>query len=134
MSPQPARHGERFARLAIGVLGVWVTTMFVGSAVRAAGDAAHGAVVYQMCQDCHSINENEVGPMHKGVVGRMSGTVPGYSYSSALRRAKIVWTEENLDRWLAGPQKLAPGTKMFFQLANAQDRADVIAFLKQHAR
>jgi cytochrome c len=132
MLPQAARYGERSARLVIGVICVWVAIIFVGSPARAAGDAAHGAVVYQMCQDCHSINENDIGPMHKGVVGRISGTVPGYNYSSALRNAKIVWTEENLDKWLAGPQKLVPGTKMFFHLDNPKDRADVIAFLKQH--
>jgi cytochrome c len=130
---QPASHRERSARLVIGVICVWLVIISVGRSARAAGDAAHGAIVYQMCQDCHSINENDVGPMHKGVVGRMSGTVPGYNYSSALRNAKIVWTEENLDKWLAGPQKLVPGTKMFFHLDNPKDRADVIAFLKQHA-
>jgi cytochrome c len=133
MLPLPAGHRERSARLVTGVTCFWVAIIFVGSPARAAGDAAHGAVVYQMCQNCHSINENDVGPMHKGLVGRMSGTVPGYNYSSALRNAKIVWTEKNLDKWLAGPQKLVPGTRMFFQLANPQDRADVIAFLKQHA-
>lgn len=53
----------------------------------AAGDAARGAVLYKDCQLCHSIEKNDVGPMHKGVVGRISGTVPGYDYSPGLKAA-----------------------------------------------
>ena len=105
-----------------------------GPEARAAGDAAHGEVLYQGCQDCHSIDKNDVGPMHKGVVGRMSGSVPGYGYSQALRNAKIVWTEENLDKWLSDPQQFIPGSRMFYDVANPNDRADLIAFLKERAR
>jgi cytochrome c len=100
----------------------------------AAGDATRGQILYQGCQDCHSIEKNDVGPMHKGVVGRTAGTVPGYNYSPALRSAKIVWTEENLDKWLTSPQDLVPETKMFHEVKNPQDRADLIAFLKERAR
>jgi cytochrome c len=98
----------------------------------AAGDPVRGEAIYQGCQDCHSIDENDVGPMHRGVVGRRAGAVAGYAYSSALKNANIVWTEDNLDRWLTDPQKFVPGTRMYFSLSNPQDRADVIAFLKAH--
>jgi len=111
-----------------------LAVMFCGSPAKAAGDAARGEVLYQGCQDCHSIDKNDVGPMHKGVVGRTAGTVPGYNYSPALRNSKIVWTEENLDKWLTNPQDFIPGTKMFFQVKNPQDRADLIAFLKERSR
>lgn len=100
----------------------------------AAGDPAHGAVLYKDCQVCHSIDKNDVGPMHKGVVGRTAGTVPGYSYSPALHDAKIVWNEQNLDQWLTDPQKFIPGSRMFYQVDDPQDRADLIAFLKERAR
>ena len=109
-------------------------TMFAAVSARAAGDVAHGETLYQGCLDCHSIEKNDVGPMHKGVVGRAAGTVPGYGYSAALKNAKIVWTEENLDKWLTSPQAFIPGTKMFYQVNNPQDRADIIAFLKERAR
>jgi cytochrome c len=72
--------------------------------------------------------------MHKGVVGRVAGTVPGYNYSPALRNAKIVWTQENLDKRPTSPQAFIPGTKMFYEVKNPQDRADLIAFLKDRAR
>jgi len=45
-----------------------------------------------------------------------------------------VWTEENLDKWLTRPQDFIPGTKMFYEVKNPQDRADLIAFLKDRAR
>ncbi len=100
----------------------------------ATGNAARGQTLYKGCADCHSINENAVGPMHKGVVGRKAGSVPGYDYSPDLKNSGIVWTEENLDKWLAGPQAMVPETKMFFDVPDAQDRADIIAFLKEKAR
>lgn len=134
MMSRPISRDARYERSVGAVLCVIGPIMLMGHHARAAGDPEHGAVLYQICQNCHSITENDVGPLHKGVVGRISGTVPGYDYSLALRNAKITWTEENLDKWLAGPQKLVPGTKMFFQLANPKDRSDVIAFLKERAR
>lgn len=93
------------------------------------GDPQHGAVVYQICQACHSLDEDDVGPRHRGVVGRRAGSVPGYPYSQALRASGVVFTPEVLDRWLANPQSVAPGTKMYFALKDARDRADVIAWL-----
>jgi cytochrome c len=100
----------------------------------ATGNAARGQTLYKGCADCHSINENGVGPMHKGVVGRKAGSVVGYDYSADLKNSGIVWTEENLDNWLAGPQAMVPETKMFFDVPDAQDRADVIAYLKEEAK
>ncbi len=127
----PFATGRRDAATFIAALAV----MLLGSnAGHAAGDAARGEVLYKGCRDCHSIETNDVGPMHKDVVGRTAGTVPGYDYSPALKDSKIVWTEDNLDRWLTNPEGLVPGTKMFFDVENPQDRADIIAFLKQRAR
>ena len=100
---------------------------------RLAGDPTHGKIVYQGCQGCHSLDEDDIGPRHRAVVGRAAGTVPGYAYSPALKSSRIVWDRDTLDRWLTNPQALVPGAKMFFMLPNAQDRADVIAYLaEQH--
>ena len=118
-------------KAAASLLGV---TAPLCTPANAAGDISRGEELYQGCQDCHSIEKNDVGPMHKGIVGRAAGTVPGYNYSPALRNAKIIWTEENLDKWLTNPQEFIPGTKMFYEVKNAQDRADIIAFLKERAR
>jgi len=99
-----------------------------------AGDPARGETVYQACQDCHSLDKNDVGPRHRGVYGRKAGSLPDYDYSKALKSANIVWNEETLDKWLTDPQAVAPGAKMFFHLSDPQDRADVIAYLKERAK
>jgi cytochrome c len=116
-------------------IAISIAATFLGSsAARAAGDVAHGEALYQGCQDCHSIDSNDVGPKHRGVVGRKAGSVPDYNYSPALKNSDFVWTEANLDQWLANPQKFVPGAKMFYHLDTASDRADVIQFLKERAR
>jgi cytochrome c len=95
------------------------------------GDAVRGAAVYQVCTGCHSLDEDDVGPHHRGVVGRVAGAIQGYPYSPALKASGVVWTPEALDRWLQNPQAFVPGTKMFFALMSTQDRADVIAYLAE---
>jgi cytochrome c len=82
---------------------------------------------------CHSLDKNGIGPSHRNVFGRTAGSVANYSYSAALKASNIVWSETTLDQWLTNPQALVPGTKMMFSVDNAQDRADVIAFLKDKA-
>jgi cytochrome c len=83
---------------------------------------------------CHSLDKNGIGPSHQGVFGRKAGAVPGYNYTAALKGSNIVWDEAALDQWLTNPQALVPGTKMMYSVDNAQDRADVIAFLRDKAR
>ena len=116
---------------------VLAAASFIGEAARAgglAGDAARGETLYEACQDCHSLDKNDVGPRHRGVFGRKAASLPDYDYSDALKSANIVWNEETLDKWLTDPQAVAPGAKMFFHLDNPQDRADVIAYLKERAK
>jgi cytochrome c len=95
------------------------------------GDAARGQALYQACTGCHSIEDNDIGPKHRGVVGRTAGSVPDYAYSPALKASGMVWNPANLDRWLANPQALVPGAKMYFSVADEQTRADLIAYLQQ---
>lgn len=100
-----------------------------------AADVDRGQAIYESrCEGCHSLDANRIGPMHRGVVGRRAGTVPGYAYSDALRRTDVVWTEATLDRWLAGPEQFIRGQKMGYRVEAAQDRADVIAFLKRESK
>jgi len=124
----------RRSTASLGLAAIAVALLCAAGPADATGNAARGQTLYQGCADCHSINENGVGPMHKGVVGRKAGSVPGYDYSPDLKNSGIVWTEENLDKWLTGPQAMVPETKMFFDVPDAQDRADIIAYLKEKAR
>ncbi|MBX9647047.1 MAG: cytochrome c family protein [Xanthobacteraceae bacterium] len=95
------------------------------------GDPARGQTLYQGCTDCHSIDKNDVGPKHRGVVGRHAGIIADYGYSKALKTSGLTWDEPTLDRWLTNPGALVPGTQMFYNVERPQDRADIIAYLKQ---
>jgi len=114
---------------AVGLATAAVLLAATSAYAMRSGDPTRGKAVYQTCMGCHSLDEDDVGPRHRGVVGRAAGTVPGYAYSPALRNSHIVWDRENLDRWLKNPQALVPGAKMFFAMPNPEDRADVIAYL-----
>lgn len=88
------------------------------------------------CRECHSFQkgDNRLGPTLYGVVGRKAGTVPGFAYSDSLKGSNIVWTEKMLDQWITNPNAVAPGNNMgalFSGLADAKERAKIIAFLKQ---
>jgi cytochrome c len=99
-----------------------------------AGDAARGKTLYESrCIACHSLDANRVGPRHRGVYGRRAGAIADYDYSAALKGAKIVWTDEALERWLADPERVAPGQKMGYSIGERVDRDDVIAYLKSPA-
>jgi cytochrome c len=96
-----------------------------------AGDARRGESVYARCLACHSLQRDVVGPRHCGVFGRRAGTVPGFDYSPAMKKSGIVWNERTLNRFLVDPMKVMPGTSMTFAgVPDAQERADVIAWLK----
>jgi cytochrome c len=97
----------------------------------ASGDPNHGKALYQACQACHSIDENDLGPRHRGIVGRRAGSVSDYNYSSALKNSGLMWDSTTLDRWLSNPSALVPGTKMFFKIDDAQSREDIIAYLAE---
>ncbi len=98
---------------------------------RASGDAARGQALYQSrCAACHSIDVSMAGPAHRGVFGRRAGAVSDFAYSPALKASHLVWTARNLDLWLADPQKLVPGQAMNVRIADAAERADLIAYLK----
>ena len=128
------RRSEKYAAAVVlsGAISAALTgTVWAGGQ---SGDASHGEALYEACQDCHSLDKNDVGPRHRGVFGRKAASLPDYDYSDALKSANIVWNEETLDKWLTDPQAVAPGAKMFFHLDNPQDRADVIAYLKERAK
>lgn len=112
------------------VIAVGLTLVLAHSPAFAAGDAVAGAKHYeQRCTGCHSLDADRVGPRHRGVVGRQAGTVPGYSYSGALKASNVIWTAETLDLWLTDPQALIPGQKMNVLTKNPAIRADIIAYL-----
>jgi len=101
------------------------------------GDPADGATVFVQCMTCHSKDPgvNKVGPSLHGIIGRHSGMIPNFNYSTANKGSGIVWTEQELYAYLENPQKVVPGTYMTFTgVKDPQKRADVIAFLQENTK
>jgi len=102
----------------------------------AKADAAAGqkSTMQLGCIACHSFNEggkNGLGPNLYNVVGREKASHEGFVYSAALKGKGGEWSYEELNAWLTKPAAYAPGTKMSFAgIANAQTRANVIAYLR----
>ncbi|HEX5600340.1 MAG TPA: cytochrome c family protein [Hyphomicrobiaceae bacterium] len=122
-----------------GLIGLVFLVAALGPA--AAQDAENGEQVFRKCRACHQIGEgarNTVGPQLNNIVGRTAGSVEGYNYSKANKKAAddgLVWTEENLMAYLEDPRKFMPGTKMVFPgLRDEKERKDVIAFLKKFSQ
>jgi len=98
-----------------------------------AGDAGKGASLFVRCAVCHTAQKgapNRIGPNLFGVTTRKAGTLPGYSYSSAMAKSGLTWDPPTLSRYLMGPTSVVPGTKMTFAgFSNKQQADDVAAYL-----
>ncbi|MBM3522798.1 MAG: cytochrome c family protein [Alphaproteobacteria bacterium] len=109
----------------------------------AAATDAGKTVAQRQCASCHSFDKggrNNVGPNLWAVVTKTKGAVDGFKYSGAMGAASKAagddakWTYENLNQFLANPKGYLSGTTMGFAgLRSAQDRANVIAFLRGQA-
>jgi cytochrome c len=96
------------------------------------GDAARGKAVFEKrCTGCHAMDGDREGPRLAGVFGRKAGTVPGFDYSAGLKNSGITWNEATLEKWLSDPDNLVKDTTMDFHVPKAQERSDLIAYLKQ---
>lgn len=113
------------------MLAAAAAMLVAGHAV--AADAAKGAVVFNRCKVCHTMGPglpNKIGPNLWGVVGRKAGTEAGFNYGPGMKAFGKVWTEKELDAYLADPKGVVPGTKMAFAgVKDATERADLIAWL-----
>jgi cytochrome c len=105
------------------------------SLAQAAGDPAEGEKVFAKCKICHQIGEgakNAIGPELNGLIGRHSGTAPGYNYSDANKNSGITWDEKNFRDYIKNPKAKIPGTKMIFAgLPKDTDIDNLLAYLEQ---
>jgi cytochrome c len=99
----------------------------------AAADAENGKAVFQACIACHTERPDALGPNLRGVYGRKSAVLEDFHYSNPMKRANLVWDEENLRSYIADPQAKVKGNRMpFGGLNRSEDIDDVIAYLKTY--
>ena len=106
--------------------------MAAGPAMAAApaGNPDAGEAIYSRCLACHALAYDRTGPRHCGLIGRRAGVVEGFPYTDAMKKSGIVWTAATLDRFLADPMGVVPGTSMGYAgIPDAKERADLIAWL-----
>jgi len=124
--------------LLTGIFGTCLSAAAQEASDEGAGilDPLGGRIFAQRCAACHidpnsQIDAPRVGPSLKGIMGRTAGDLPGFErFSPALINSGIVWSEVELDVYLANPRAYVPGTIMAFAgLSDETERAAVIAYL-----
>jgi cytochrome c len=102
-----------------------------------AADVNAGKAISQRCLQCHTLEKggpNKIGPNIYGIVEKTRATHEGFAYSGAMKEKGGNWTYDELFHFLRSPGSYIPGTKMSFAgLRNAQDRINLIAFLRSNA-
>lgn len=91
-------------------------------------------VFRQQCALCHSAEPNDgggaQGPLLHGVFGRQAATGSDFNFTAALRKSGLTWDEATLDRFLASPTTVVPGSSMVVPIQDETERRNVIAYFK----
>jgi len=104
------------------------------AALTGVGDAIRGKLVFEKrCAGCHAMktNRGREGPMLAGVFGRKAGSVAGFAYSAGLKNSGLTWNDVTLEKWLSNPDLIVPDNNMSFSVPKAEERRDLIAYLKR---
>ena len=83
------------------------------------------------CTGCHALDHEKTGPRLRGVYGRWAASVSSFVYSGPLRKSGVRWDATSLDKWLTDPDGFVPDNDMAFRVANKEERAAVIEYLKE---
>ena len=103
-----------------------------GTAAHAQADSAETQFKMR-CGACLTVApggaSGPIAPNLRGVVGRKAAASAFKAYSPALKASKLTWTPASLDKYLAAPAVLVPGTRMMTAVSNPAQRAALIAWL-----
>lgn len=135
----------RRARMAIALMMTCFSVITIGLAVLSAprdvrassnaGDPVRGKELFEKrCGGCHSLDNDKEGPRLRGVYGRKAGSVTSFKYSDSMKAAGFTWDAATLDRWLTNTESVVPDNDMEFHVPKAEERADIIEFLRVSAR
>ena len=117
--------------LVLSARNLLATLLILASSALAQDSPTGKGLFERRCGGCHSLDQDKEGPQLRSVYGRVSGTVPSFKYSDALKNARITWNSETLDKWLTDTEKLVPDNDMSFRVVKPDERSAIIAYLKQ---
>jgi cytochrome c len=96
-----------------------------------AGDPGRGKDLFEKrCGGCHSLDVDKEGPRLRNVYGRKAGNIPSFKYSDALKGTQMTWDQHLLDKWLTNTESVVPDNDMDFHVPKADERADIIEYLR----
>jgi cytochrome c len=115
------------------VTSALAASLILGSlqAAGAPGGLGGETLFRQRCAVCHSVDpgkQTPLGPNLRGVGGRKAGAA-AFNYSPQLKQSGLTWTAVELDRFLAAPTRVVPGTRMPMGVPNAAERAALVDYL-----
>ena len=120
-------------RLLLALIASSIICLCFQASLRA-GFADPGQTTFEKrCTGCHSLDNNKEGPRLRGVYGRQSASVSDFAYSTALKKANLLWNDGSLDKWLKDPDSLAPDNDMAFHVSDPKERENIIAYLKSQS-
>lgn len=100
-----------------------------------------GERVFLKCFSCHTLDPAAArlpGPDLLAIIGRRTAARPGFAYSQAMRRFAARngrWTVPLLDRYIADPEQIVPGTSMAFPgIRNPNERRELLDYLRSRGR
>ena len=116
----------------LGAVVAAFVLLVVGSSQFAVGQSTGGGkeLFEKRCSGCHALDRDKEGPRLRGVYGRVAGSADSFQYSEALKKSKLKWTDETLDKWLTDTEKLVPDNDMTFHVEKPDERSAIIAYLK----
>jgi cytochrome c len=98
-----------------------------------------GSALFNACRACHSLDpaaKAMAGPNLGGLLGRKVAGDEKFDYSPVLRQARDegrMWSADALEKFIADPEALFPGTWMSRVPMGAPERAALVRFITDPA-
>lgn len=119
--------------LPVSAVALVGTAALIPALAPAAAAGPDGAALFrQRCASCHAVApgaKSPLGPNLSGVVGRKAAASQ-FNYSPALKNSNLTWNRANLDRFLSGPARMVPGTRMVITVSDPAQRAAILNYLQ----
>ena len=122
---------SRYLSALIALAGAVLVTCISWAVRPLLAESSPGKQLFERrCTGCHALDNEKTGPRLRGVYGRPAGTVASFPYSESVRKSGITWDSSSLDKWLTDPDGFIPDNDMAFRVANPEERAAIIGYLK----